>query len=458
MQTDAYASPCRVRMVHVRGLNHTRRAVVLNELKALEKAQTLGAIGDHCLEAAAALQSTGIFDSADLLVDAAPEAGPDGPLADIVVTVSEKKRLTQASTGVSTQAGEGSMDTNVAVRNLFGWAERIDLNMEVGQQKSSVFKLGVTRPRFLGMDAELSADVSKCTTTHIKHSSFMEKMLSSGVHCRIGNAQGERGMHSFGYVLEQRDICKLPPGVASWSVLQQRGLSLKSALSHTFALSRLDSPIFPTSGASCKLTTEVAGLVPAPPGDVRFLKQTLAASAFLPLTKRVTLGLQLQGGMLLPLGQRGAGGAVAESCISDRFYLGGPGSFWGFRTRGCGPRELRHSPTGDVASKGEKAPRDALGGDLMGVATASLSVALPGKLEESGMRAHAFASAGGLTGLAAYNAAGSFAPSMRSCVGVGLALPTSVGRVELNLTHVLRKRADDAIVRNGIQLGISPGY
>ena len=108
MQTDAYASPCRVRMVHVRGLNHTRRAVVLNELKALEKAQTLGAIGDHCLEAAAALQSTGIFDSADLLVDAAPEAGPDGPLADIVVTVSEKKRLTQASTGVSTQAGEGS--------------------------------------------------------------------------------------------------------------------------------------------------------------------------------------------------------------------------------------------------------------------------------------------------------------------------------------------------------------
>ena len=40
-------------------------------------------------------------------------------MADIVVSVTEKQRLASASTGVSTQSGEGSMDANIAVRNAF---------------------------------------------------------------------------------------------------------------------------------------------------------------------------------------------------------------------------------------------------------------------------------------------------------------------------------------------------
>ena len=143
------------------------------------------------MEAAAALQSLGIFDSADLLVDAAPNSGPGAqPMADIVVSVTEKQRLASASTGVSTQSGEGSMDANIAVRNAFGWAERFDMLMEVGQQKSSTFKFGVTRPRFLGRQGELSADVSKSVTTHLKHSSFLEKLLGGGVHSRVGDPRG----------------------------------------------------------------------------------------------------------------------------------------------------------------------------------------------------------------------------------------------------------------------------
>ena len=32
------------------------------------------------------------------------------------------------------------------------------------------------------------------------------------------------------------------------------------------------------------------------------------------------------------------------------------------------------------------------------------------------------------------------------------------GRVELNMTQVLRKRDEDASVRNGIQIGITPAF
>ena len=304
------AAPCRVRKIFIRGLQHTRESVVRNELARLDQASTLGEIGDGCLEAAAGLQSLNIFEGCDVLVDSAPRSSDETPLADIIVTVNEKKRLTSAATGVSTQGGEGSMDANVTVRNALGYAERLDLNMELGQQKSSTFKLSATRPRFQGTDAELTADVSKCVhsapdharpfpprpsllllagththpgaplcplsshstsapprlpsafppppsaslrlpsaslrsrvcplrlrcaISHVKHSSFVEKLLGGSLSARFGSAHGPFGMPSLGYSLESRDVCKLPPGTASWSILQQRGLSLKSCVIDTLA-------------------------------------------------------------------------------------------------------------------------------------------------------------------------------------------------------------------------------
>ena len=130
------------------------------------------------------------------------------------------------------------------------------------------------------------------------------------------------------------------------------------------------------------------------------------------------------------------------------------GSLWGFRTGGAGPRELRHAPTGELTPK---SARDSLGGDVLALATASLSLALPGRLADYGARAHAFASAGGLTSLAQLNAAGGFGHALRAVAGVGVAVPTSVGRVEVNVTHPVRRCAEDAVVRNGLQIGVSAG-
>ena len=348
------------------------------------------------------------------------------------------------------------MDAKVSVLNLFGWAEKLDLNMELGQQSSSAFRLSASRPRWLGSHrAHLTANVTKSATSHVKHSSFVEKLLGGSVGCRIGEAGNGYGAHEFSAQLVLRDVCKLERHVASWPILHQRGLSLKSAISHTFSLSRLDHPFVPADGSSLKLTTELAGVLP-PFSDVRFIKQTLATSAFVPLLHRLSLGLTVNAGLLLPIGSQPmtTGG---QSHVSDRFFLGGPSSIWGFRTRGVGPRALRHSPTGE-GTLGPCAPRDALGGDLMAVGTAALSVRLPGKLEEANVRAHAFASAGGLQNLLELSRDSSLLKSLRACVGVGLAMPTAVGRLELNLTHVLRRRSEDALVRSGVQIGIVSGF
>ena len=71
---------------------------------------------------------------------------------------AERSPITPASTGVSTSAGENSLDGSFSVHNAFGWAERLDLNMEYGEQKSTLVQLAATRPRFMGTNAQLMAE------------------------------------------------------------------------------------------------------------------------------------------------------------------------------------------------------------------------------------------------------------------------------------------------------------
>lgn len=152
--------------------------------------------------------------------------------------------------------------------------------------------------------------------------------------------------------------------------------------------------------------------------------------------------------------------------ICDRFFLGGAHSLWGFRTNGVGPREQRHTASGLV---NPRTPSDALGGDVLLSATVDLTGRLPGELpERAGARFRIFGSAGALHSLGAISAevgegpnatAGAAARAvgagMRAVVGAGLVFPTPLGRLELNLTHVLRTMPGDAVVRNGIQIGVS---
>ena len=103
----------------------------MQELSDLMKAKTLNGILHSSNDALQHLHSLGVFESADVLIDSSATDGPNGPQADVVIKVVEKKRIAQASTGVSTQSGEGSIDTKVSVRNVFGWAELINFDMEL---------------------------------------------------------------------------------------------------------------------------------------------------------------------------------------------------------------------------------------------------------------------------------------------------------------------------------------
>ena len=111
---------------------------------------------------------------------------------------------------------------SVSVRNLLGLAERYELLMETGHQKSNAFKLSAVKPRWLGTDSSLYADASKQLVSHLKHSSHSLKLRTASVGCRVGTPEAPGGGHDLCLELGVRDVCKLPLRTASWAVMQQQ--------------------------------------------------------------------------------------------------------------------------------------------------------------------------------------------------------------------------------------------
>ena len=189
------------------------------------------------------------------------------------------------------------------------------------------------------------------------------------------------------------------------TILKERGANAKASLKHSFSRASLDDALTPTRGSLIKVVTEVAGLGGL--GDAAFVKHTLDAAKHVPILPggAFTLSAAARAGLLLPLTAAPRATCVLDRfhlgstnlprtfhepsrCVLDRFHLGGAdaaaASLWGFRSRGAGPRATRHTHDGVLTPS---TPRDALGGDVLGVASVALSTRLPGALGARGVSA-----------------------------------------------------------------------
>ncbi len=132
--------------------------------------------------------------------------------------------------------------------------------------------------------------------------------------------------------------------------------SLKSAVGHTYMRDTRDSKQMPSTGFFFKTVTECGGFLGR---GADFCRNLTHASWYTPAGGGCTLGLWGSLGLLQAL-------AGDKSCYFDRFFLGGPLSLRGFRSRGVGPV---------VATRDQV--RWAKGGEAMVLAGASLSHPLP---------------------------------------------------------------------------------
>lgn len=422
----------RVRRVWVKGNRRTRPDVVAACVKPVLKARTFDEVLARVAEAAGELKGLGIFKSVNLVLDDLPDdvAAADPSACDLRVELVEHK-LTRIEVKTSTTVGENEPDVQATVGlcNAFGRAETVSVSAQVGASNwrehwSSAFSLAFKRP-VLGQGPgprHIEADATRashrlpwCALTQTTHGLALRYSLPS---------------HQVSYEASARHV--IPESSAPLALRSHAGHSLKSAVKYVYAHDTRDDPLTPTTGHAFTSSTELAGLG----GDVRFVKQEMAAQLNLPLGKtRCSLNVLAKAGYLHALD--------SGSRIVDRFFLGGPGSIRGFQYNAVGPSHQQR----------------ALGGGAYWAGSLHLSFPLPLRDVPDFVSGHLFANAGNLRQptpgrSVAANVQDLFsADDVRAAVGAGLVLRTMFGRVELNLSHPIRKAATDLV--QPFQVGLS---
>lgn len=269
------------------------------------------------------------------------------------------------------------------LRNLFGGAEKLNLNASLGTRTRSAYQASFEAP-FLS-NADFRGEIGALSSSTQKEWSSHEEALKGGWAKLRWISGGSK--HELAYNSLWRQITGLSAN-ASPTVRGDAGDSLKNSISHTWTKDRRDNPILPSRGYYSKTNIELAGWGPLQ-GDVAFCKSEIetqgAVSIPLPGIKGesgVSFTSSIRAGLLYPL-PLGLNEKPSPSRLNDRFQLGGPTDIRGFRLSGIGPRD----------------GADAVGGDVYAAGSANLLVPVPGMGPDRPFRLQAFINGGRLLAL-----------------------------------------------------------
>eukprot|EP00850_Spirogloea_muscicola_P012204 SM000078S22063 [mRNA] locus=s78:243695:246888:+ [translate_table: standard] len=347
---------------------------------------------------------------------------------------------------------EQTVEGNAKLRNAAGYCESVDAGVAYGQDTRNAYSVALDLPRFRGLPAALRTRAFQAWRDWERTSSHTE--LQRGLSVALAAEE-----HSVGYELTWRDT-EDASARASRAIRRQLGHTLASSVKYSYARERRDSAARPTRGYALSFTSELGG-VGLSPYLLHYFRQEAEAHYAVPLgLYGVALNVGCSAGHLLPWGPA----AGRPTPLASRFFLGGPSSFRGFRTRGVGPTDVRrlqpdHKEEDDQEPTARR-PRDALGGDLLVALHTALTFPLPSRtMHELGFHGHVFTTVGNVVSLAAE--AGEPPPSlhgffstMRVAAGLGVVWATRFGRLEANYCRVLRKQEHDHVKR-GVQIGFT---
>eukprot|EP00297_Palpitomonas_bilix_P007720 CAMPEP_0113880374 /NCGR_PEP_ID=MMETSP0780_2-20120614/7748_1 /TAXON_ID=652834 /ORGANISM="Palpitomonas bilix" /LENGTH=490 /DNA_ID=CAMNT_0000867039 /DNA_START=49 /DNA_END=1521 /DNA_ORIENTATION=+ /assembly_acc=CAM_ASM_000599 len=474
----------RVTDIILDGREHTAEDFIDKQIEPIYDAETLTEVIEKISEAQDRLKAFDIFKSVE--ADIVPS--PNGQRDSVVVNMKlkEEKRF-EGSVGTFLRKNEGGAEAALTLRNIFGRGEKLTFSAEAQEPLGTEFSTGGLKKALLGSLPTLASNVSKRITTgtpaknmHYNLNFSVPFFLGSDTGMKVRAFQstddlilrssyvesskgGEvtflpRSMpgHSFKIGASLRDI--LPSteddtestSNASVSILGEPRSSVKSFLAHSFVRESRDSEVAPLEGDYVKADTELAGIG----GDVKYIKHETTYQTNFKLMDIsdeekdcVALHLGAAGGLVLPL-------AYDNTRVNDRFFVGGGMRLRGFRTNRVGPQSAR--PSGDAI--------DALGGDVYGILSASISAPCPIEVLKKvlGARMHAFVNIGNNermpsgTSVASWGKA--FINEARIAAGLGLVLPTRFGRVELNACLPIKVKEERGDRLKNFQIGVGMDF
>lgn len=260
----------------------------------------------------------------DVKISTAPSAAA-GEM-DVKVDVQEGPTGT-----LSGGLGYSSVDkifgvVQLSENNLFGRGWRTSLNSQFGARRTT-FSIDFRDPYVFDTDFSL---LLSAYNTRTKYSDFERK--ATGGKAGVGYNFSRYTNGSLSLRVDSTQI--LPVGTVTTRVIQDEiDKGLQQTRSTTIALNRntTDKFIDPSRGGVQSASVEYAGGPLG--GDSRFVKYFLNVKAFYPVTASTVFSWNVLWGHVVPT----VGGE--EVPIFERFFLGGPYSIRGFRSRDLSPRD-----------------------------------------------------------------------------------------------------------------------
>lgn len=211
--------------------------------------------------------------------------------------------------------------------NLFGRGWKASLNSQFGARRTT-YSLDFRDPHFLDSDFSLLLGVFK---TKVKYPDFEKDAVGGRVGFGYDFSRFMNG--SVSLRMDKTKILALPGSVPAWNVRQEidKGLQQTRSIGWNVTRNTTDKFIDPSKGGVQSASLEFAGGPLG--GDSQFVKYFLNAKWFYPVTASTVFSWNVLWGHVIPT----VGGA--EVPLFERFFLGGPYSIRGFRSRELSPTD-----------------------------------------------------------------------------------------------------------------------
>lgn len=353
------------------------------------------------------LQALDFFEKVD--VTQAQGSAPDRTVINVDVA---EKSTGELQIGAGFSSSDGAIgQVSVRERNLLGRGQDVRLSASISQ-KSLQFDFGFTEPYFMGRNVAAGVDLFNITRDFQDEAGY--DLSRVGGALRAGFNLTEYTRMTTRYTLRLDDVSNVS-GFASAPVIAAAGRRVTSMVGYVLSYDRRNRPVKPTDGYYAYLSQDFAGLG----GSVRYIRNTVGASYYYPITDSVVASLSGEAGWMFGLGQ--------DINLNDRFDLGGD-KLRGFEDSGVGPRA--------------KDTNDSLGGQQYSVGTAEVSFPL-GLPEEYGIRGSVFSDFGTLTKIDGNQDSVLDDPSLRLSAGVGLSWDSPFGPIRVDFADALLKEKYD---------------
>jgi outer membrane protein insertion porin family len=261
----------------------------------------------------------------DVKISTAPSTTPG--------EMDAKVEVQEGPTGtLSGGLGYSSLDKIFGVvqlgeNNLFGRGWKATLGSQFGARRTT-FSIDFRDPHFLDSDFSLLLSAFK---TNIKYSDYVKDAKGGKVGFGYNFTRVINGSVSFR--MDETKILAREGTTPSWNVQQEidKGIQKTRSLGYNVTRNTTDRFIDPSRGGVQSATLEYAG---GPfGGDSEFVKYFLNAKMFYPVTASTVFSWNALWGHVVPT----VGGA--EIPLFERFFLGGPYSIRGFRSRDLSPKD-----------------------------------------------------------------------------------------------------------------------